>query len=127
MDGAELGRLQDSRPRAISRSSTTQVDQASGTIRMKATFQNKDNALWPGLSVATRLLVDTLKKVILVAPNDAIQRGPNGLYAIRRRQATTRSRHSDIKVGQRATAQSVVEQGLAPRRPSRDRRPVSAD
>jgi multidrug efflux system membrane fusion protein len=55
------------------------VDQASGTIHMKATFQNKDDALWPGLSVATRLLVDTRKNV-LVAPNDAIQHGPNGLF-----------------------------------------------
>lgn len=55
------------------------VDQASGTISMKATFENKDNALWPGLSVATRLLVDTLKQVIVV-PENAIQRGPNGLY-----------------------------------------------
>ena len=59
-----------------------QVDQTSGTIRMKATFQNTDNALWPGLSVATRLLVDT-KKNVLVAPNDAIQRGPNGRAILR--------------------------------------------
>ena len=28
-----------------------EVDQASGTIRMKASFDNNDNALWPGLSV----------------------------------------------------------------------------
>ena len=47
---------------------------------MKATFQNTDDALWPGLSVATRLLVDTRKNV-LVAPDDAIQHGPNGLFA----------------------------------------------
>ena len=39
-----------------------EVDQASGTIRMKATFANKDNVLWPGLSVSTRLLLDTLKQ-----------------------------------------------------------------
>jgi multidrug efflux system membrane fusion protein len=57
-----------------------QVDQASGTIQMKATFQNKDNALWPGLSVLTRLQVDTLKNVVVVA-NDAIQHGPDGLFA----------------------------------------------
>ena len=56
------------------------VDQASGTIRMKATFANTDNVLWPGLSVSTRLLVDTLKQVTVV-PDDAIQHGPNGLYA----------------------------------------------
>ena len=56
-----------------------EVDQASGTIRMKAIFENKDNVLWPGLSVSTRLLVDTLKDVIVI-PDNAVQRGPNGLY-----------------------------------------------
>jgi membrane fusion protein, multidrug efflux system len=57
-----------------------QVDQASGTIRLKGVFDNKDNVLWPGLSVQTRLLVDTLKQVVVV-PEDAVQHGPNGLYA----------------------------------------------
>jgi membrane fusion protein, multidrug efflux system len=56
-----------------------EVDAASGTIRMKAVFENKDNVLWPGLSVATRLLVETLKQVAVVA-DDAVLRGPNGLY-----------------------------------------------
>ncbi len=32
-----------------------QVDLATGTIRLKAEFENKDNALWPGLAVTTRL------------------------------------------------------------------------
>lgn len=57
-----------------------QVDAASGTIQMKATFQNKDNTLWPGLSVLTRLQVNILKNVVVV-PNEAIQHGPNGLFA----------------------------------------------
>jgi membrane fusion protein, multidrug efflux system len=57
-----------------------QVDQASGTIRLKGVFDNKDNVLWPGLSVQTRLLVDTLKQVVVI-PEDAVQHGPNGLYA----------------------------------------------
>jgi membrane fusion protein, multidrug efflux system len=57
-----------------------QVDQASGTIRLKGVFDNKDNVLWPGLSVQTRLLVDTLKQIVVV-PEDAVQHGPNGLYA----------------------------------------------
>ncbi|MFX7784932.1 hypothetical protein ABTJ92_22170, partial [Acinetobacter baumannii] len=38
-----------------------QIDSTSGTIRLKATFDNKDHALWPGLSISTRLLVNTLK------------------------------------------------------------------
>jgi membrane fusion protein, multidrug efflux system len=88
-----------------------QVDQASGTIRMKATFQNTDNALWPGLSVATRLLVDT-KKNVLVAPNDAIQHGPNGLFAFVVGKDNKVAAH-DIKVSDEGAAQTVVLEGLA--------------
>jgi multidrug efflux system membrane fusion protein len=88
-----------------------QVDQASGTIHMKATFQNTDNVLWPGLSVATRLLVDTRKNV-LVAPTDAIQHGPNGLYAFVVGQDNKVATH-DIKVADEGAAQAVVLEGLA--------------
>ncbi len=88
-----------------------QVDQASGTIHMKATFQNKDDALWPGLSVATRLLVDTRKNV-LVAPNDAIQHGPNGLYAFVVEKDNKVEKH-DIEVGEEGASQTVVRKGLA--------------
>jgi multidrug efflux system membrane fusion protein len=88
-----------------------QVSQASGTISMKATFQNTDNALWPGLSVATRLLVDTQKNV-LVAPTDAIQHGPNGLYAFVVGK-DNKVEPRDIKVGDENSAQTVVLEGLA--------------
>jgi membrane fusion protein, multidrug efflux system len=88
------------------------VDQASGTIRMKATFENKDNILWPGLSVATRLLVDTLKQVVVV-PNDAVERGPNGLYAFVVGDGNKIEVHN-IKVGQQGATQSVVLEGVSP-------------
>ena len=88
------------------------VDQASGTIRMKATFENKDNVLWPGLSVSTRLLVETLKQVSVV-PNDAVERGPNGLYAFVINDAN-KVETRDIKVSQEGADQSVVTQGLSP-------------
>jgi membrane fusion protein, multidrug efflux system len=88
-----------------------QVDQASGTIRMKATFQNIDNALWPGLSVATRLLVD-IRKNVLVVPNDAIQHGPNGLYAFIVGKDNKVETH-DIKVGDEGATQTIVLEGLA--------------
>ena len=42
-------------------------------------FDNTDDALWPGQSVSTRLLVTTLQGRDVV-PDDAVQRGPNGLY-----------------------------------------------
>jgi multidrug efflux system membrane fusion protein len=88
------------------------VDQASGTIRMKATFDNKDNVLWPGLSVMTRLLIDTVKQAVVV-PNDAIERGPNGLYAFvvdDQNKVAIRT----IKVGDQGADQSVILKGLTP-------------
>jgi membrane fusion protein, multidrug efflux system len=87
------------------------VDQASGTISMKATFENTDNVLWPGLSVSTRLLVETLKHVTVV-PEDAVQNGPNGLYAFvvgDDNKAEMRS----INIGQEDHGQAVVLQGLS--------------
>ena len=56
-----------------------EIDTASGTIRLKAAFANKDHKLWPGLSVATRLQVAVEKNVVLI-PFVAVQRGPKGLY-----------------------------------------------
>ncbi len=56
-----------------------QVDVASGSIRLKAEFENKDNALWPGLAISTRLEVEVAKNA-LVVPDQAIQRGPEGLF-----------------------------------------------
>jgi multidrug efflux system membrane fusion protein len=89
-----------------------EVDQATGTIQMKATFANEDNILWPGLSVSTRLLIDTLKQVV-VAPEDAVQRGPNGLYAFVV-GGDNKVEVRDLKVGQEGNGQSVILQGLSP-------------
>jgi multidrug efflux system membrane fusion protein len=88
------------------------VDQASGTINMKATFQSTDNALWPGLSVSTRLLVDTLSQVTVI-PQDAVQRGPSGLYAFVIGD-DNKAKVQAIKVGQEGNGQSVVLHGLSP-------------
>jgi multidrug efflux system membrane fusion protein len=89
-----------------------EVDQASGTIRMKATFANADNVLWPGLSVSTRLLVDTLKQVTVV-PEDAVQHGPNGLYAFVVADGN-KVEVRDIAVGPEGGGQSVILKGLSP-------------
>jgi multidrug efflux system membrane fusion protein len=56
------------------------IDQATATIRLKATFANKDERLWPGAFVNARLLVETRKNVLTV-PSTAVQRGPQGLLA----------------------------------------------
>ena len=56
-----------------------QIDQTTGTGRLKAVLDNKDNALWPNQFVNTRLLLNT-RKASTVIPAAAIQRGPQGTY-----------------------------------------------
>ncbi len=89
-----------------------EVDQAAGTIRMKARFENQDYALWPGLSVSTMLLVETLKGVTVV-PQDAIQHGPDGLfvYAV---GSDNKVDIKPVKVSQQGNNRAVVTAGLSP-------------
>jgi multidrug efflux system membrane fusion protein len=89
-----------------------QVDTTSGTIRLKAVFDNKDHALWPGQSVSTRLLVRTLKDAIVV-PDDAVQHSTNGLYAYTVSQ-DNKAELRKIKVNYAIDGRSVVEDGLSP-------------
>ena len=56
-----------------------QVDPSTGTIKLKAEFPNQRLQLWPGEFVNVRLLVDTLKQVVVV-PTAAVQRGPSGTF-----------------------------------------------
>jgi multidrug efflux system membrane fusion protein len=55
------------------------IDPTTGTSKLKAVFDNTDNALFPNQFVNIRLLVDTLTNVV-VAPEVAIQQGSNGSY-----------------------------------------------
>jgi multidrug efflux system membrane fusion protein len=87
------------------------VSQATGTISLKARFDNRDNALWPGLSVNTRMLIDTRKQVIVV-PQDGVQHGPSGLFAYvigDNGKVTVRP----IKVSQSGDANAVIADGLS--------------
>jgi multidrug efflux system membrane fusion protein len=56
-----------------------QIDETTGTIRLKAEFANTDDKLWPGEFVTARLLLRTDEKALTV-PSNAVQRGANGLY-----------------------------------------------
>ncbi len=89
-----------------------QVDTTSGTIRLKAVFDNKNHALWPGQSVSTRLLVKTLRDATVV-PDDAVQHGNDGLYAYAVNQDNKAELHK-IKVSQSIDGRSVVDDGLSP-------------
>jgi membrane fusion protein, multidrug efflux system len=81
-----------------------QVDPATGTIRLKATFDNADETLWPGEFVNTRLVVGIDKDAVTIAAR-ALQRGPNGeyLFVIK----------PDMTVEIRNVEVAEVEQGLA--------------
>jgi multidrug efflux system membrane fusion protein len=57
-----------------------QIDQTTGTIQLKATFPNKDHALWPGQFIDAQLLVETRHDAVTI-PAAAVQRGPQGVYA----------------------------------------------
>ena len=89
-----------------------QVDVSSGTVRLKAVFDNKDHALWPGQSVSTRLLIRTLKDATVV-PDDAVQHGSNGLYAYSV-DADNKAELRWIKVTNSVDGRSVVDEGLSP-------------
>jgi multidrug efflux system membrane fusion protein len=89
-----------------------QVDTTSGTIRLKAVFDNKDHTLWPGQSVSTRLLVRTLKDATVV-PDDAIQHGTNGLYAYAVGD-NNKAELRNVKVSYSIDGKSVVDDGLKP-------------
>ncbi len=56
-----------------------QVDQTTGTVKVKAEFPNAQFQLWPGQFVNVRLKVQTLDKVIVI-PTSAVQRGPAGTF-----------------------------------------------
>lgn len=89
-----------------------QVDTTSGTIRLKAVFDNADHALWPGQSVSTRLLLDTVKDAVVV-PDDVVQHGANGLYAYVVGPDNKAELHQ-IVIGASTNGQTIVEKGLTP-------------
>lgn len=87
-----------------------QVDPATGTVRLKADFPNEKLQLWPGQFVNVRLLVDTLKNVV-VAPAASVQRGPNGTYVYVVNTDQTVSMRP-VKVAQQSEKDAVLSEGV---------------
>jgi multidrug efflux system membrane fusion protein len=87
-----------------------EIDQSTGTIRVKATFANPHDALWPGEFINARVLVRTEKSVLTV-PSNAIQRGPNGMFTyVVKADSTVEVR--PLKVGDESGTLTVVTGGL---------------
>jgi len=57
-----------------------QIDQTTGTVRLKAAFDNRDNSLWPNQFVNIRLFL-SIKKDAIVVPSAVVQSGAQGLFA----------------------------------------------
>jgi multidrug efflux system membrane fusion protein len=89
-----------------------QVDQTTGTIKLKAEFPNAEFQLWPGQFVNVRVQINTLRQVV-VAPTSAVQRGPNGTFVfVVQPDSTVAVR--PVTVGQQDEAQAVLSSGLQP-------------
>jgi multidrug efflux system membrane fusion protein len=89
-----------------------QVDQATGTVKLKAEFPNTDLQLWPGQFINVRLLIETLRQVVVV-PTAAVQRGPGGTFVYVIRPNNTVAARA-VTVSQQDDVQSVVTSGLEP-------------
>src|SRR5215470_18233944 len=87
-----------------------QVDQSTGTIKLKAEFPNGDLQLWPGQFVNVRLQIDTLKQVVVI-PTAAVQRGPNGAFVYVLRDNNTVAVRQ-VAVSQQDDLQAVVTSGI---------------
>jgi multidrug efflux system membrane fusion protein len=87
-----------------------QVDQTTGTVKLKAEFPNNDLQIWPGQFVNVKLLVDTLRQVIVV-PTAAVQRGPNGTFAYVANDDNTVTVHP-VTVAQQDDVEAVIAAGI---------------
>jgi len=89
-----------------------QIDQTTGTVKVKATFENKELSLWPGQFVNVRVTVDLLRDARVV-PSAAIQRGPNGAFVYVLNADETVSMRP-VVVGRQDEAQAVIVSGVEP-------------
>lgn len=89
-----------------------QIDQTTGTVRLKAIFSNPDNELWPNQFVNARLLLETRKNATVI-PAAAIQRGPDGTFVFTVKQDKT-VEVRPIKIDISQNNRTAVASGLVP-------------
>ncbi len=90
----------------------SQIDTATGTVRLRAIFPNEDEHLFPNQFVNARLLVKTLHNAIIV-PSNALQTGPNGQFVYVVKSDNTVDVRN-VKPGITNGTRTVVSDGLKP-------------
>ncbi|HEY0292833.1 MAG TPA: efflux RND transporter periplasmic adaptor subunit [Hansschlegelia sp.] len=87
-----------------------QVDQTTGTVKLKGTFPNATLALWPGQFTNIRVAVDTLDDVVTV-PGPAVQQGPDGpfVYVVKPDSTVTQR---PVKVERQDAELAVISSGV---------------
>jgi membrane fusion protein, multidrug efflux system len=88
------------------------VDNTTGTIKLKAEFQNGDRQLWPGQFVNVVMTLRTLKGVTVI-PSEAIQSGQQGQFVfVLKPDQTVETRI--VKSGQQVENKIVIDSGVSP-------------
>jgi multidrug efflux system membrane fusion protein len=88
-----------------------EIDQTTGTARLKATFGNDRNTLWPGQYVNARVLLRKARAA-LTLPTAAVQLGPDGPFTyVVKADSTVEVRL--LKIGEESGGMTVVNSGLA--------------
>ena len=88
------------------------VDAATGTIHLKATFENRDGMLWPGQFVTAVLTLDTVRDAAVV-PSVAVQTGQQGsfVYAVKPDNTVA---IRPVTLGRSFGDKTIIESGVAP-------------
>jgi membrane fusion protein, multidrug efflux system len=90
----------------------TEVDPTTGTVKVRADFDNKDEALFPSQFVNVQMLLDTLHDVVTI-PISAVQRGAPGTYVYLLKDDNTVSVHP-VTLGAQDGDLVAVDKGLEP-------------
>ena len=86
------------------------VDNTTGTIKLKGTFENPDNRLWPGQFVNVALTLKTQPNAVVV-PSQAVQTGQAGQYVFVVKQDMT-AEYRPVVAGTSIAGETVIQKGL---------------
>jgi multidrug efflux system membrane fusion protein len=87
------------------------IDTTTGTISLKASFDNQDDHLWPGQFVNARVQVGTLHNAVTV-PELSVEHGPDGTFVYTVKPDGTVAQ-TNVQVGVQVAGRTVITKGLS--------------